>query len=115
MSRLHFLRPSMALTALAGTSSLIGVSCGTAQSLPVVTMQFGWLASNGLLDEVAAQAMGYYKEEGVRLEITPGGPNVDGVARMASGQATVSQISSSPSIMLARSAGIPVKAIAAGR
>ncbi len=33
---------------------------------------------------------------------------------MACGRASIGQLSSSPSLMLARSAGIPVKAIAAG-
>ena len=42
------------------------------------------------------------------------GPGVDGVASVAAGRAQSGQLSSSPSLMLARSAGIPVKAFAAG-
>ena len=57
---------------------------------------------------------GFFADEGIDLEIVPGGPNIDGVAGVASGQAAVGQTSSSPSVMLARSAGIPIKAIAAG-
>jgi NitT/TauT family transport system substrate-binding protein len=63
---------------------------------------------------VVAQKKGFYAEEGVELEITPGGPNVDGVGGVAAGQSTLGQTSSSPSVMLARSAGIPIKAFAAG-
>ena len=79
-----------------------------------VNMQLGWLASNGILGEVCAKRLGYYAEEGVELTVTPGGPGVDGVASVAAGRAEVGQLSSSPSLMLARSAGIPVKAFAAG-
>ena len=79
-----------------------------------INMQLGWLASNGIIGEVVAKELGYYQEEGIELSITPGGPNIDGVASVASGRAQIGQLSSSPSLMLARSAGIPVKAIAAG-
>ena len=77
-------------------------------------MQLGWLASNGILGEVVAKRLGYYAEEGIELTVTPGGPGVDGVASVAAGRAQSGQLSSSPSLMLARSAGIPVKAFAAG-
>ena len=63
---------------------------------------------------MVAQAKGFFADEGIDLEIVPGGPNIDGVGGVASGQAAVGQTSSSPSVMLARSAGIPIKAIAAG-
>lgn len=79
-----------------------------------VRMQLGWLASNGILGEVAADKLGYFKDEGLKLEIVPGGPNIDGVAAIASGAANLGQLSSSPSLMMARSQGIPVKCIAAG-
>ncbi|MGO7830520.1 ABC transporter substrate-binding protein, partial [Rhizobium johnstonii] len=79
-----------------------------------VKMKLGWLVSNGVIGEVVAQKKGLFKEKGVEMEIVPGGPNVDGVAGVAAGQSTLGQISSSPSVMLARSAGIPVKAFLAG-
>src|SRR5690606_5012456 len=53
-------------------------------------------------------------EEGLALDVVAGGPNVDGVASVASGRAEIGSISSSPSLMLARSQGLPVKCIAAG-
>jgi len=99
---------------LAVTQSLISVKPSFAADMTTVHMQLGWLASNGILGEVVAQAKGFYKEEGVELEITPGGPNVDGVGGVAAGRSMVGQTSSSPSVMLARSAGIPIKAFAAG-
>ncbi len=112
-NRRDVLKTSAALGALAATSSMISVTA-RAQGIAKVNMQLGWLASNGILGEVVALEKGFYEEEGVELEITPGGPGVDGVASVAAGRAGIGQLSSSPSLMLARSAGIPVKAIAAG-
>ena len=97
---------------LAGSSFLtVG---GRAGDLTKVTLQLGWLASDGVMGEVVAIKKGYFAEVGLDLEIVPGGPNIDGVAGVASGQQTSGQTSSSPAVMLARSAGIPVKAFAAG-
>ena len=109
------------LSALGGAALLGGIgnqsiiTAATAQGgVTKIKMQLGWLASNGILGEVVARRKGFYKEEGVELEVTPGGPGVDGVASVAAGRAGVGQLSSSPSLMLARSAGIPIKAFAAG-
>ncbi|MCD2175987.1 ABC transporter substrate-binding protein [Rhizobium sp. C4] len=102
--------------AAAGALSGASLSFGTARAGDefTVRMQLGWLASNGILGEVAADKLGYFTAEGLKLEIVPGGPNIDGVAAIASGAANLGQLSSSPSLMMARSQGIPVKCIAAG-
>lgn len=104
----------LAALGLAGASGGAFVSAARAQGTTKINMQLGWLASNGLIGEVVAKREGFYAEEGIELEITPGGPGVDGVASVAAGRSQVGQLSSSPSLMLARSAGIPVKAFAAG-
>lgn len=101
-----------ALAPMAGTFA--SISPARADGVYKVTMQLGWLASNGIMGEIAADANGFFAEEGLELEVIPGGPNVDGVAAVASGRANLGQLSSSPSLMLARAAGIPVKCIAAG-
>jgi len=64
------------------------------------------------LGEVVAKRMGYFEEEKLNLAIQPGGPNMDGIAVVASGRYEVGQISSSPSLMLAASQGIPIKSFA---
>ena len=112
LSRRRVLQYGGALGA-ATASSFISVRALAADAAEV-NMQLGWLASNGILGEVCAKRLGYYAEEGIELSVTPGGPGVDGVASVAAGRAGVGQLSSSPSLMLARSAGIPVKAFAAG-
>lgn len=97
----------------ASAASMVSVSARGADTA-TVDLQLGWLASNGILGEVVGLTKGFYEEEGVNLEITLGGPNVDGVAAVGSGAKEAGQTSSSPALMLARSAGIPIKAIAAG-
>ena len=112
LSRRRLLQYGGALGA-AAASSFISIQ-SLAADMAEVNMQLGWLASNGILGEVCAKRLGYYAEEGIELNVTPGGPGVDGVASVAAGRAQSGQLSSSPSLMLARSAGIPVKAFAAG-
>ncbi|MBL4768138.1 MAG: ABC transporter substrate-binding protein, partial [Rhodobacteraceae bacterium] len=103
-----------AASGLAMTGTMLSVGNATAAGTYEVNMQLGWLASNGILGEVAADKLGFYADEGLSLNIIAGGPNIDGVASVASGRANLGSISSSPSLMLARAAGIPIKCIAAG-
>lgn len=113
-SRRSVLKGFGAASSLAMTGSLLSVGKASAAGTYEVNMQLGWLASNGVLGEVAADKLGYYADAGLSLNIVPGGPNIDGVASVASGRANLGSISSSPSLMLARAAGIPIKCIAAG-
>lgn len=114
MNRRRFMSNVAIAGGLAAAQTFVGVRAGKASDVAEVKMQLGWLASNGVIGEVAAQKKGFFQEQGIELEIVPGGPNVDGVAGVAAGQSTLGQISSSPSVMLARSAGLPVKAFIAG-
>ncbi len=114
ISRRSLLKSAGAVAGVAGAGTFISIGRAAAQDMFAVNMQLGWLASNGILGEVVANKKGFFADEGLTLNITPGGPNVDGVASVASGRANLGQISSSPSLMLARSAGLPVKAIATG-
>ncbi|MGL5733815.1 MAG: ABC transporter substrate-binding protein, partial [Beijerinckiaceae bacterium] len=66
------------------------------------------------LGEVAAKAQGFYDAEGLDLKFQAGGPNIDGVAVVATGRFETGQVSSSPSLMLAASQDIPVKCFANG-
>ncbi|MEP3277697.1 MAG: ABC transporter substrate-binding protein [Stappiaceae bacterium] len=114
MTRRSALKGIGAAAGLASAGTFISVVPGQAADPFKVRMQLGWLASNGILGEVAAAKQGYFAEEGLELEIIPGGPNIDGVASVASGANNFGSISSSPSLMLARSAGLPIKCVAAG-
>lgn len=109
---------AVALTAC-GASSTNGAtsgsssSGGTAQAASVVE-QLGWLGDYEQAGEAVALAKGWYKAAGLNLSIQQGGPNNDGVNIVASGRALIGQTSSSPALMLARSQGEPVVAIATG-
>ncbi len=86
----------------------------SAQGKVKINMQLGWIPTVNQVGEVVAKRLGYYDQEGIDFVIQSGGPNIDGVAIVASGRHEVGQGSSSPSIMLAVSQGIPIKCIAVG-
>ena len=108
MDRRRFLMTSAA----AGTC--IGITGAHAQGRPVMNLQIGWLPSGNQIGEICAKQLGYYEAEGIELKLQPGGPNIDGVAVVASGRFELGQVSSSPSLMLASSQDIPVRCFAAG-
>lgn len=85
-----------------------------AQGKARINMQLGWIVGGNQIGEVVAKRMGFYEQEGIDFAIQPGGPNIDGVAIIASGRYEVGQVSSSPSIMLAVSQGLPIKCFAVG-
>jgi NitT/TauT family transport system substrate-binding protein len=85
-----------------------------AASTHPVNMQLGWITGGNQIGEIAAKRLGYYAEENIEFAIQPGGPNIDGVAIVASGRYEVGQVSSSPSLMLAASQGLPIVCFAVG-
>lgn len=98
---------------LAAAGAMVGVGAA-AQGRTVINLQLGWLTSGNQIGEVCAKQLGYYEQEGLELRIQAGGPNIDGVAIVASGRFEIGQVSSSPSLMLAASQDIPVRCFAAG-
>ncbi|MEH2487561.1 ABC transporter substrate-binding protein [Bradyrhizobium sp. AZCC 2230] len=85
-----------------------------AADLNPVNMQLGWITGGNQIGEIVAKRLGYYQDENIKFAIQPGGPNIDGVAIVASGRYEIGQVSSSPSLMLAASQGIPVICFAVG-
>jgi NitT/TauT family transport system substrate-binding protein len=112
INRREALRLGAGALALSG-ATLIDAGAD-AEGKPVVNLQLGWLLSGNQLGEACAKRLGYYEEEGIALAFQPGGPNIDGVAIVASGKFECGQVSSSPSLMLAVSQDIPVKCFAVG-
>ena len=115
MRRRTMLR-GMGLTGAAATVAAAAdllPSGGFAQAkTQTINLQLGWLASNNNIGEVVAKQLGYFEEEKLNVKIQPGGPNIDGVAIVASGRYEIGQVSSSPSLMLAASQKIPVTCFA---
>lgn len=103
-----------AATAFAATAMRPTGGWTQAAKTTPVNLQIGWITGGNQLGEVVAKAMGFYEEEGLALTIQPGGPSIDGVAIVASGKFEIGQVSSSPSLMLAASQGLPIKCFAVG-
>ncbi|WP_137181780.1 ABC transporter substrate-binding protein [Roseomonas sp. AR75] len=106
-------RTLLKASAAAPAGAMVGVEA-SAQGRTVVNLQLGWLLSGNQIGEVCAKQLGYYEQEGLELRFQAGGPSIDGVAIVASGRFEVGQVSSSPSLMLASSQGIPIRCFAAG-
>jgi len=107
-------RSASLLTGLAAAGGVVSVAKSARGATSEVTFQLGWIISNGQIGEIAARSLGYFEAEGINLKVAPGGPNVDGVAVVAAGSAQAGNLSSSPSLMLARAGGLPVKCFAVG-
>jgi NitT/TauT family transport system substrate-binding protein len=104
----------LGVSALAlGGGALLGVAA-SGQGRTTVNLQLGWLLSGNQIGEACAKGLGYYDREGLTLAFQPGGPNIDGVAIVASGKFDCGQVASSPSLMLAVSQDIPVRCFAIG-
>jgi NitT/TauT family transport system substrate-binding protein len=106
-------RRGLLMSGAAAAASAALSSRARAASRPV-NMQLGWITGGNQIGEVAAKRLGYFAEEKIDFAIQPGGPNIDGVAIVASGRYEVGQVSSSPSLMLAASQGLPVICFAVG-
>jgi len=79
-----------------------------------ILVQYDWLMSNGQIGDVVAVKKGFFAEEGLEVELSPGGPNAATVPPVVTGQAALGQFSDSAQLLLARAAGVPVKIIACG-
>jgi NitT/TauT family transport system substrate-binding protein len=79
-----------------------------------VTIQYDWLMSNGQIGDVVAVHNGYFKDKGFDVEMIPGGPNSATLAPVVSGQAQLGQFSGVSQLLLARSAGAPIRVFATG-
>lgn len=66
-TRRRFLGTSLAAAGAFTGGSLLTFLPAGAQDLYTCRMQLGWLASNGILGEIAADEKGFYAEEGLSL------------------------------------------------
>jgi NitT/TauT family transport system substrate-binding protein len=111
--RRRLLKLTLAAGGMAAAGALLSVRAFAGNKI-TVNMQLGWIPGGNQVAEVVAKRLGFYEQEGIDFHIQPGGPNIDGVAIVASGRIEAGEISSSPSIMLAVSEGLPIKCIAVG-
>jgi NitT/TauT family transport system substrate-binding protein len=114
MQRRQLLKASLVTGGLAATGNILTIGAASAADKVNLNLQLGWIVGGNQMGEVVAKRMGFYDQEGLNVTIQPGGPNVDGVAVVASGRHEMGQVSSSPSVMLAVSQGLPIRAFAVG-
>lgn len=94
------------------TESGAGTTSGSGSS-NALAFQLGWLKGVQFGGHFAAIEEGYFSEAGVDPTFNSGGPNIDQISVVSSGQALLGD-SGSDELVAARATGVPVKAIAAG-
>lgn len=88
-------------------------SGSSAEGMRDVTFQANFLVNVSQLGEVTAMEQGFYREEGLNVSITPGGPSVDPTSSVVGGHTNLGEFNSSPSLFLGVSEGRPIKSFAA--
>jgi NitT/TauT family transport system substrate-binding protein len=96
-----------------GVMGVAGCALPTTGSQPItpVNVQLKWVHQAQFAGFYVAAAEGYYTEEGVDITLTPGGAGVDILDEVTSGRAQFGVISADK-LIIARSQGMPVRAIA---
>ncbi|MCO5081681.1 MAG: ABC transporter substrate-binding protein [Rhizobiaceae bacterium] len=112
-SRRSFLKTGAAALAAFAPGMQLILTPG-ARAAGKVVIQYDWLMSNGQIGDIAAVANGYFKEAGLDVEFSPGGPNSATVPPVVSGSAQLGQFSETPQLFAARASGVPVKILACG-
>ncbi len=84
----------------------------TSENLIPISVRLPWIINNESAGMFVAQKMGYYKEEGLKVDIKPGGLGIDPVQLVASGEDTFGVIDS-VSLINAVSHDIPIVGLAA--
>jgi NitT/TauT family transport system substrate-binding protein len=85
--------------------------CGTAYADEAVTLRLKWLNQAQFAGFYVAQEKGYYKAEGVDVNIQPGGPDFPAVQMVTGGNEQFG-VTGADQILIARSKGVPVVAVA---
>ena len=91
----------------APSGSASAESCATNGAPTKVSLQLEWVPQAQFAGFYVAQDKGYYADEGLEVDILPGGPNVRGIQQVASGAATFG-LDSVLGVYQARDAGLPV-------
>lgn len=105
---------AFAVAALAPGMQLFVPRAGRAAGVAKVVIQYDWLISNGQIGDVVAIQGGYFKDAGIEVAFSPGGPNSSTVPPVISGAAQLGQFSETSQLFNARASGVPVKILACG-
>jgi len=89
----------------------IGSLCGTAYADESVTLRLKWLHQAQFAGFYVAKGKGYYQSAGLDVNIQPGGPDFPAV-QMITGGSEQFGVTGADQILIARSKGVPVVALA---
>jgi ABC-type nitrate/sulfonate/bicarbonate transport system substrate-binding protein len=84
--------------------------CATARAEEAVTLRLKWLNQAQFAGFYVAQEKGYYKAEGLDVNIQPGGPDFPAVQMITGGNEQFG-VTGADQILIARSKGVPVVAL----
>ncbi len=101
----------MKKTVLTALAVAVGLSSGMAQAADSVTLQLKWVTQGQFAGYYVAKDKGFYEEEGLDVEIKPGGPDIAPPQVIAGGGADVI-IDWMPSALASREKGVPLVNIA---
>jgi ABC-type nitrate/sulfonate/bicarbonate transport system substrate-binding protein len=109
-TRRSVLKAGAAAATTFATSSWMGLSTGFAQQAKPLAFQLSWIKSIQYGGFFAGLEQGSFKKFGTDPTFVSGGPNVDPVANVASGQSQLGDRPIGP-LIVAREKGIPIKVI----
>ncbi len=101
----------MTLVLVVGSQLLAAGTADAQQNLAKASLRLDWLIDGSYTGEVVALDRGFYREQGIDMKINPGGANANPVQLTVGGSDLVGNAGSIPALFLARSNGLPVKAV----
>jgi ABC-type nitrate/sulfonate/bicarbonate transport system substrate-binding protein len=104
---------ALALAATVSLSACAGADDAASEGLEPITFQTSWLPSVQFSGSYIADSEGYYADEGLDVEILPGGPDVDPQAAIASGQVDIA-LSNADFVARTNAEGADLVIVAAG-
>jgi ABC-type nitrate/sulfonate/bicarbonate transport system substrate-binding protein len=121
LTRRRTLRAAVTATAFAASVALLA-GCASSSSgetasadgeLTPLTLQTSWIPLVQFGGSYVAEKEGYYEKNGVDVDILPGGPDVDSMAAVASGQADIA-MGNADTVARANEQGADLVIVAAG-
>lgn len=85
-------------------------SDGASEPVPL-RMQLSWLPQAQFAGFLVADAKGFYEDAGLDVTVIPGGPNVNNIQQLVSGEADLA-VDRVSTLFQSRDKGVPIKAIA---
>jgi NitT/TauT family transport system substrate-binding protein len=90
---------------------VLGLGCGSALADEQINYRLKWLINMSTVGDVYAQVHGYYKDEGLQVNVKPGGPELDAIRELELGYAQFG-VASADQVIWALEKGSPIVVVA---